>query len=193
MVSAVKVVRLYVGECQERRKYRNEIEEGPMSKNPAKDFGRIADDYAFFESHATQAEHDSRAYVDRLAGIVPAEGTIRLLDFGCGSGTFTARFLQQASWPRARLQLTLVEPVESVRGQAVARLAGYTEYPLVDSATLPSGAIASFDIVLANQVLYYVPELRSQLARLIDASSPAGVLISAIAAHSELGHNSNGQ
>ena len=72
-----------------------------MSKNPAKDFGPIADDYAFFESHATQAEQDSRAYMERLAGIVPAEGTIRLLDFGCGSGTFTACFLQQASWPRA--------------------------------------------------------------------------------------------
>jgi trans-aconitate methyltransferase len=153
-----------------------------MSKNPAKDFGPIADDYAFFESQATQAEQDSRAYVARLAGIVPAEGMIRLLDFGCGSGTFTARFLQQAGWPRARLQLTLVEPVESVRAQAVARLACYTELPLVDAATLPSRAIAHFDIVLANQVLYYVPELRSQLARLVDALSPAGVFVTAIAA-----------
>ena len=50
-----------------------------MSKNPAKDFGAIACDYVFFESHATQAEQDARAYVERLAGIVPAEGTIRLL------------------------------------------------------------------------------------------------------------------
>jgi SAM-dependent methyltransferase len=153
-----------------------------MSKNPAKDFGPIADDYAFFELHATQAEQDARAYVERLAGIVPAEGTIRLLDFGCGSGTFTARFLQQARWPGARLQLTLVEPVESVRRQAVARLARYTEHLVVDAATLPSGTNASFDIVLANQVLYYVPELRSQLARLVDAVSPAGVFVTAIAA-----------
>lgn len=38
-----------------------------MSKNPAKDFGPIADDYAFFETHATEAEQDVRAYGERLA------------------------------------------------------------------------------------------------------------------------------
>src|SRR5262245_54817236 len=162
----------------------NENEENPMSKNPAKDFGPIADDYAFFETHATEAEHDARAYVERLAGIVPAGNTIRLLDFGCGSGTFTARFLQQAGWPRARLRLTLVEPVESVRRQAVARLSGYTEHPVVDAATLPGGALASCEVVLANHVLYYVPELRSHLAGLIGALSPAGGAVAAIGAAS---------
>jgi trans-aconitate 2-methyltransferase len=169
------------GESPESRPFRNEIEENPMSKHPAKDFGPIADDYAFFETHATEAEHDARAYVARLAGIEPAGGTIRLLDFGCGSGTFTARFLQQAGWPRARLRLTLVEPVESARRQAVARLAGYTEHPVVDAATLPSDSTASFEIVLANHVLYYVPDLRSQLAGLLEALSPAGVFVTAIA------------
>jgi hypothetical protein len=70
--------------------------EDPMSKNPAKDFAPIADDYAFFETHATEAANDSEAYVQRLAGSVPAAGPIRLLDFGCGSGTFTANFLSRA-------------------------------------------------------------------------------------------------
>jgi trans-aconitate 2-methyltransferase len=152
-----------------------------MSKNPAKDFGPIADDYAFFETHATEAEQDARAYVERLAGLVPAAGTIRLLDFGCGSGTFTARFLQQAGWPPARLRLTLVEPVEPARRQAVARLAGTTEHPVADAATMPGGIVASFDVVLANHVLYYVPDLRSQLAGLIDALSASGVFVTAIA------------
>ena len=153
-----------------------------MSKNPAKDFGPIAGDYAFFEAHATEAKNDARGYVERLARIVPAAGTIRLLDFGCGSGTFTTRFLHQAGWPPARLCLTLVEPVESARRQAVARLAGYTEHPVVDSATLPAGTVASFDFVLANHVLYYVPELPGLLARLVDALSPAGLFVTAIAA-----------
>ena len=39
-----------------------------MSENPAKDFAPIADDYAFFESHATEAANDSQAYVERRAG-----------------------------------------------------------------------------------------------------------------------------
>jgi trans-aconitate 2-methyltransferase len=152
-----------------------------MHKNPAKDFGPIADDYAFFETHATEADQDARAYVKRLRGIVPAEGAIRLLDFGCGSGTFTARLLEQAGWPCGHLQLTLVEPVESVRRQAVVRVAGYTKHPVVDSATLPGGTRGGFQVVLANHVLYYVPDLRSQLAGLIDALSPAGVFLTAIA------------
>src|SRR5262249_31112409 len=100
-----------------------------MGDNPSKDFGPIADDYAFFETHATEAEEDSVAYVERLQGIVPAAGPIRVLDFGCGSGKFTARFIQRASWPPDRLRLTLVEPVEEARSQAVAALTGYTAHP----------------------------------------------------------------
>ena len=153
-----------------------------MSKNPAKDFGPIADDYAFFEAHATEAEQDARAYAERLAGLVPAEGEIRLLDFGCGSGSFTARFLRQTGWPPARLWLTLVEPVEAARREAVARLAGTTEHPVVDAAALPGEAVACFEVVLANHVFYYVPGLRSQLAGLIAALSPAGVFVTAVAA-----------
>src|SRR5262245_41584533 len=152
-----------------------------MSKNPAKDFGPIADDYAFFETHATEAANDAQAYVERLAGIVPAAGPIRLLDFGCGSGTFTARFLDQAGWPRGRLRLTLVEPVESARRQAVARTAGYSDHPAVDSATLRGGTTSTFEVVLANHSLYYVLWLAGQLAGLIDALSPAGVFMTAVA------------
>jgi SAM-dependent methyltransferase len=152
-----------------------------MSKNPAKDFGPIADDYAFFERHATEAEQDARAYADRLAGVMPADGPIRMLDFGCGTGTFTARFLDQVGWPQARLRLTLVEPGDAARHQAVTRLVGYSEHPEADRAALTAEVGASFDVVLSNHVLYYVPGLRGELARLIGALSPAGVFVTAIA------------
>jgi trans-aconitate methyltransferase len=152
-----------------------------MSKNPAKDFGPIAGDYTFFETHATESQQDSRAYVEQLADTLPASGTIRMLDFGCGSGTFTARFLEQARWPAARLLLTLVEPVESARRQAVARLARYSQSPVLDSATLPGQTLGNFDVVLANHVLYYVPELHAHLARLINSVAKAGVFVTAIA------------
>jgi SAM-dependent methyltransferase len=154
----------------------------PMSKNPAKDFGPIADDYAFFETHATEAAEDARAYVERLAGMVPAEGPIRLLDFGCGSGAFTLRFLQQAGWPSSRLRLTLVEPVDSARRQAAARLARCSDYPVVALPMLPSPMKDNFDVVLANHVLYYVGALAELLVGLIDALSPKRVFVTAIAA-----------
>src|SRR5262249_269933 len=53
--------------------------------------------------------------------------------------------------------------------------------PVADSAAPPDGGVASFDVVLANHVLYYVPDLRGQLAGLIGALSPAGVFVTAIA------------
>jgi trans-aconitate 2-methyltransferase len=182
MVSADRRGRLGFREFLQQHPERKQFEGNPMSKNPAKDFGPIAPDYAFFEAHATEAEQDSLAYVERLTGIVPAGGVLRFLDFGCGSGKFTARILQQVAWPPARLWMTLIEPVEPQRRQALALLAGYTEQPLVDVATLPAEVVASFDIVLANHVLYYVPELRHQLAGLIAALAPSGILVTAIAA-----------
>jgi trans-aconitate 2-methyltransferase len=152
-----------------------------MSRDPAKDFGPIADDYAFFETQSTEAAADSRAYGERLAGVVPAEGPIRVLDFGCGSGTFSLRFLHQAGWPSSRLRLTLVEPVESARRQAAARVATCSDHAVVDWPALPSGTKDSFDVVLANHVLYYVPALKALVAGLIDAVAAKGVFLTAIA------------
>jgi SAM-dependent methyltransferase len=152
-----------------------------MTENAAKDFGPIAEDYAFFETHATESENDCRAYVKRVEGLVPAAGPIRLLDFGCGPGTFTARFLERARWPRERLRLALVEPAEAARHQAVTVLAGHTSHPVVNSPSLSDSTAGAFDIVLANHVLYYVPQLQSQMAALIAALAPAGLFITAIA------------
>lgn len=155
-----------------------------MSHNPAKDFGPIAEDYAFFERQATEAREDARVHAEHLAEVVPAEGTVRMLDFGCGSGTFTTRFLQQTGWAPERLRLTLVEPVESARRQAVSCLAPLTA-SLDESATLPAG-LSGFDVVLSNHVLYYVPDLKGQLAGLIGALSPSGLFVTAIAARTNL-------
>jgi SAM-dependent methyltransferase len=152
-----------------------------MSKNPAKDFGPIADDYAFFETNSTEPQADCRAYRDQLGSLIPQVGAIRMLDFGCGSGTFTARFLEEVGWPAARLHLTLVEPVETARLAAVARLARSSEHPIVDAPALPTNTAGRFDVVLANHCLYYVSELKQQLASLIGARSPGGVFTTAIA------------
>src|SRR5262249_218035 len=110
-----------------------------MSKDPAKDFGPIAADYALFEEYSTEAEQDSRAYLAPLRQSAPSTGAIRMLDFGCGSGTFTARLLKQVAWPPERLELTLLEPVDAQRRQAVSRVAGFTQRPVTELATLAVG------------------------------------------------------
>jgi SAM-dependent methyltransferase len=105
-----------------------------------------------------------------------------MLDFGCGSGAFTTRLLGQLAWPRRQLQLTLVEPAEAVRRQAAPRLAAFTSSPIAEFAALPPDGRGRFDVIVANHCLYYVPDLKGQLAGLIDALAPAGVLVTAIAA-----------
>jgi SAM-dependent methyltransferase len=152
-----------------------------MGKLAQKDFGPIADDYSFFEQHATEAASDARAYAVLLKELSAGGGTIRMLDFGCGSGTFTERLLRLAGWPADRLKLTLVEPVEAVRRAARMRLAGFSAAPLVDSATLPADAAGGFDFVLASHVLYYVDDVRQCVAALVAAVAPGGVLATAIA------------
>ncbi len=152
-----------------------------MSGDPAKDFGAIADDYSFFERHATEARADVRAYAEELSGLLPALDVVRMLDFGCGTGGVTERFLDEVGWAPDRVALTLVEPVELVRRQAVDRLAGRTAGPLVDAKALPAGDGGKFDLILANHVFYYVPDLREELAKLIGLLSESGVFVTAIA------------
>lgn len=155
-----------------------------MSKNPAKDFDAIADDYSFFETYSTEPESDSRAYVEQLQGIASTNDVVRMLDFGCGSGNFTVRLLKLLGWPPERLRLTLVEPAEAVRKLAVERLARFTDAPIDDSAMLPEGIEGGFDFVLANHVFYYVPDLKSHLQKLIDSLDSSGVFLTAIAGRS---------
>jgi SAM-dependent methyltransferase len=157
-----------------------------MSKNPAKDFGEIASEYSFFEQHATEAQEDARAYQAHVATTTSADRNVNMLDFGCGSGTFTARFLEHTDWRPERLYLTLVEPAESVRRQAITRLTPFTASPIVESSALPITLAERFDIVLANHVLYYVPNLEGTLRQLIAVLAPTGVFLAAIAARTNM-------
>lgn len=157
-----------------------------MSKNPAKDFDEIANDYTFFEQHATEAQEDARAYQAHIATIKPADRIVNMLDFGCGSGTFTVRFLEHTGWPPERLRLTLIEPAESVRREAVARLTRFTASPLTESSALPVTVTGSFDIVLANHVFYYVPNLEGTLRQLIAVLAPTGVCQVSISARTNV-------
>lgn len=152
-----------------------------MGTDAAKDFDTIADDYAFFERHATEAREDANAYLSQIPEFTSAPDPIRMLDFGCGSGAFTARFLELVRWPPQQLQLSLVDPAAAVRRQAVARLAPFTSASIADWNELPADLDGRFEVVLANHVLYYVADLQALLSRLIRAAAPGGAIIAAIA------------
>jgi len=149
--------------------------------DPSKDFTPIRDDYEFFATHSTESESDLDAYAERLRSFSPPAGPIRMLDFGCGPGSFTGRFLERAAWGQDRLDLALVEPSAAYCQQAVERLGAMTDRPVRAWGELPVGLVREFDLILANHVLYFVPELETALGRIVRALDPDGLFLTAIA------------
>jgi trans-aconitate 2-methyltransferase len=145
-----------------------------------KDFAPIRDDYTFFETHSTEAENDLRGY-ERLLQDLPRAGSLRLLDFGCGPGTFSERFLTMLGVDRATLRLFLVEPVEVYRQQAVQRLAHFTAHPIEACPALPADHVDCFDLIVSNHVFYYLPDLDRALGQTLAGLAPGGRFVTAIA------------
>ena len=146
----------------------------------AKDFAPIADDYAFFMTHSSEAARDAAAYAAALAGFAEERDAINMLDYGCGGGEFTVRLLSALRWPPEQLALTLVEPVAAHREQAAERLADFSREPISSSGELPSASL-KFDCILSNHVLYYVHDLEQTLSQLAQSLAPRGVMLLAIA------------
>ncbi|HEX5104426.1 MAG TPA: class I SAM-dependent methyltransferase [Pirellulaceae bacterium] len=146
-----------------------------------KDFAPILSDYAFFEARATEAVNDAAAYARVIAPLVAAGQPLRMLDFGCGTGTFTERLLRLVQIPPPRLQLALVEPVAASPALAAERVARFSASPIEHANSLAAIQQPDFDLIVANHVLYYVPDLPATLAALIQRLAPGGRLLTAIA------------
>ena len=152
-----------------------------MSQSSSKLFGPIRDAYTFFQQHATETEEDIRAYLPHIQGASMGDSPLRMLDFGCGDGGFTAALLGRARVPPERLQLAIVEPEDVYRHQAVERLQPFTTQPVCAWPALPAHLHACFDLVMANHVLYYVPDLHGTLVALLSALATPGLLLAAMA------------
>jgi trans-aconitate 2-methyltransferase len=146
-----------------------------------KDFGPIESDYDFFMSHATEAESDVAHFGQELAEFAQGRERIRLLDFGCGTGEFSDRFLCAMRWPPAMLQITLLEPVAAQRTQAAKRVARFTQQPVTQLSQVTAAEAGQFDLILVNHVLYYVDDLDATLSQLLAALAPGGRLLIAMA------------
>lgn len=146
-----------------------------------KDFGQIEDDYAFFMSNSTESESDVEEYLRQLDENVVSNESLHLFDFGCGTGEFTHLLLEKLNLPREQLRLSLLEPVTHQRDDAVRRLAAFSSQPIDAYSTPESAPSASFDVVVANHVLYYVEDLHNTLEKLLRLLRPGGRLLTAIA------------
>ncbi len=152
-----------------------------MTSTSTKEFGPIRSDYTFFEDHANEAAEDVRAYMPHVQPLATANRPIRMLDFGCGEGRLLLRFLESAEFPSENLSLSLVEPDDVYRRQAVERLQPLTTHPINAWPEIPSELGARFDLVLANHVFYYVSNLDDVVATIHGALAPSGLFLAAIA------------
>ncbi len=147
----------------------------------AKDFSSIQDDYAFYVSHSTQNQADLNACLDSLKNLSLGRKPISFLDFGCGPGLFLGKLLERTSWPPKNVELTLVEPFEDYRRQALGNVASFTSRPIKAASQLPKLDEPKFDVVLASHVLYYVGDLSTMLSSLVGRLAPGGVFLASIA------------
>lgn len=93
-----------------RRRSRLKSGNRGRASGSTKDFGPVRADYAYFEEHATEAAEDARTYAPHARSLANAKRSIRMLDFGCGEGTFTLRFLGATGLPSGSWSISLIEP-----------------------------------------------------------------------------------
>lgn len=139
-----------------------------------KSFAAIHDDYAFFEAHASEVEGTLAAWLPLVRNRWSA---LHALDFGAGSGSFSSAFLQRAAFPPQSLELTLVEPDPGYRSQALQALQHFSDKPVQAWPLLDRDLEPTFDLIFSHHVLYYVPNLRETVRRLVGALKPNGRLL----------------
>ncbi|MEO1092209.1 MAG: class I SAM-dependent methyltransferase [Pseudomonadota bacterium] len=101
-----------------------------------------------------------------------------MLDFGCGTGAFSARWLEAERLSVGTL--ALVEPVRAHLEAAERRLAAHVGEILVLDPALNALGTRRFDLIIANHSLYYVPDLDATARGLVAARAPGGTLVVAL-------------
>lgn len=105
----------------------------------------------------------------------------RVLDVGCGPGWLWA---EATAYVPRDLDLTLVDLSEGMTGEALVRLQGRGHHRHVtgavgDAAALPFVS-GTFDVVVANYVLYHLPDPAAAIAEMARMLRPTGVLMAAM-------------
>lgn len=104
----------------------------------------------------------------RLFGFgIPYRGEGRLLDFGCGNGTFLRR-MASVGWDATGLDIG-ADAVAAVEASGIPAFQGTLPHP-----ALPPGA---FDVITMRQSLEHVPEPRPVLKAAFDLLRPGGCLV----------------
>ncbi|MBV1695510.1 MAG: methyltransferase domain-containing protein [Hyphomicrobiales bacterium] len=119
--------------------------------------------------------------IERTGALLGTGDTV--LEIGCGTGTTALRLAPRV----ARILATDVssEMITIAREKAVQAGCGNVEFAVATAAE-PTWLDASFDAVLAFNVLHLVPQRRDALARVLRVLKPGGLFISKTACLAEM-------
>ena len=101
--------------------------------------------------------------LDRIRGLAPAS----VLELGCGPGAFAAALADAGVSVTAIDQSERMVALTAARGEQ-ARRADVQDLPFDDGA---------FDLVVANYMLYHVPDLPRALGQIVRVLRPGGALV----------------
>ena len=127
------------------------------------------------------------AWFPWVASQIPWPARARVLEVGCGTGWLWAE--ASAHLPSG-LDLTLTDLSEGMVAEAVERVGSLRRHRRVegrvaDAQSLPSTRRA-FDVVIANHMLYHVPEPARAVAELARVVRPGGVVMAATVGETHL-------
>jgi 2-polyprenyl-3-methyl-5-hydroxy-6-metoxy-1,4-benzoquinol methylase len=114
-----------------------------------------------------------------LAGQIPWPADADVLEVGCGAGWLW----EEAAAVLPGLRLTLTDLAPAMVETAAARVEALEQFTVADAReadaqNLPFAA-ASFDVVLANHMLFHLPEPATGVAELARTCRPDGVVVAA--------------
>lgn len=118
--------------------------------------------------------------VDAIVRQAPGDRPLRVLELGAGTGGTTSHLLPRLPAGRTEYTFTDVSPLFTAR--AAERFADYpfVAYRLLDIARDPASQgflPASFDVVIASNVLHATPDMRASLRHARQLLAPGGRLL----------------
>jgi ubiquinone/menaquinone biosynthesis C-methylase UbiE len=127
------------------------------------------------EQFSTNPESLQRWFFDHLLQLAPEHG--RILEIGCGRGDI---WKQNGDRIPAGWQITLTDfsagMLADCRAYLGPEMAGRFAYEVVDAQSIPNGA-NRYDIVIANHMLYHVPDRPQAIAEIRRVLKPSGFFL----------------
>ncbi|MFD3511808.1 trans-aconitate 2-methyltransferase [Streptomyces sp. NPDC058657] len=115
--------------------------------------------------------HRTRPFLDLLARINPTTPPTRIADLGCGAGNVTTLLTER--WPHA--QVTGLDNSPEMLARAQQYTTPRLTFAHADAATWAPPA-ASYDLIVSNALLQWVPGHPDLLAGWLHALTPGGTL-----------------